>query len=1114
MSNRSKRTQSIQVEYEIDDECNKKQRASSSNDTIDSDDYLDCLIDSMNKNLENEEDSENEIYDDDDNENEQIPFIDNADTLSERKSYFRPPVVIEPEQQYIDFMQMGIDFSIHPNKGPTIRIYGTSKESNSVCADIHGFTPYFYMSAPPNVTPEMCEELKISMSKRLVSASSSSRNKITFDKAITNITIVKRESLLGYKYNVKTDALKIELYSPFDMTTFKKTFEHEYQLYEIKIPYILRFMADKDIVGCGWLSVPVSSIAKDQDTTCQIEARLHHSDLIVRGFENEWANIAPVRLLSFDIECAGRKGFFPVPEKDPVIQISTIVQELGSQDYIDKKIFTWRPSGVIHKTGIVVAKDEADMFVQWAKYNIDSDPDMYTGYNIDNFDWHYLMERAKILKVDALQHLGRKKNSISKTVSSTFTSAAFGTRESRCAAIDGRTQFDMFSAIQRSAKLRSFTLNNVAAHFLGEKKEDVHHSIITVLWNGTDDDRRRLASYCIQDAVLPLRLMNKLMCLVNNIEMARVTGVPFNYLTERGQTIKVISKLLRFCITEDLIIPDQKSTSNAKKVLPKDGVCFKGATVLNPKRGYYDFPIATLDFASLYPSIMLAHNLCHSTLINKAIALTMKPEDYTITPKEKTPSQKDMHGNEIGNLDIDGTENYFVKTHVRKGILPRILDDLLAARKRAKIDLANEKDPFRKAVFDGRQLALKLTSNSVYGFTGAARQGQLPCLEISAAVTAFGREMIFHTERLVLTTYCKANGYEFDSEVIYGDTDSVMIKFGTNNLAESMRLGLEASKMISATFIKPIQLEFEKCYFPYLLISKKRYAGVFWTKPDKYDKVDAKGIETVRRDNTLMVCESLKTILNFILLERNPKAAIAYAKYTIQSLLQGKIDLSKLIISKSISKPNYKAKQVHVELANRMRQRDPANAPSIGDRVPYVMIKGDDKRPAYERGEDPLIAMKERLCIDYNHYIEHQLKKPYGRIFKAIMKDPKDLFRGDHMLHKHIPVSANRTTGIGQFARIAETCMGCRVALPDGQRTLCDHCRTKAAPIYRNRLNQVREHERTFSSYWSQCQTCQGTIHQPIHCSNNACDIFYAREKAKLDLTDATNALQRFSLEF
>jgi DNA polymerase delta subunit 1 len=83
----------------------------------------------------------------------------------------------------------------------------------------------------------------------------------------------------------------------------------------------------------------------------------------------------------------------------------------------------------------------------------------------------------------------------------------------------------------------------------------------------------------------------------------------------------------------------------------------------------------------------------------------------------------------------------------------------------------------------------------------------------------------------------------------YGDTDSVMVKFGFSSVAETMTLGREAAKRISEAFQRPIRLEFEKVYFPYLLISKKRYAGLFWTRPDKFDKMDTKGIETVRRDN-------------------------------------------------------------------------------------------------------------------------------------------------------------------------------------------------------------------------------------------------------------------------
>lgn len=106
--------------------------------------------------------------------------------------------------------------------------------------------------------------------------------------------------------------------------------------------------------------------------------------------------------------------------------------------------------------------------------------------------------------------------------------------------------------------------------------------------------------------------------------------------------------------------------------------------------------------------------------------------------------------------------------------------------------------------------------------------------------------MIEFTKREVEAEYCVKNGYDHDAKVIYGDTDSVMVKFGCPDLPTAMRLGAEAADLVSAKFIKPIKLEFEKVYYPYLLISKKRYAGLYWTKPEKYDKMDTKGIEVSR----------------------------------------------------------------------------------------------------------------------------------------------------------------------------------------------------------------------------------------------------------------------------
>uniref|UniRef100_A0AC35F3V0 DNA-directed DNA polymerase n=1 Tax=Panagrolaimus sp. PS1159 TaxID=55785 RepID=A0AC35F3V0_9BILA len=234
--------------------------------------------------------------------------------------------------------------------------------------------------------------------------------------------------------------------------------------------------------------------------------------------------------------------------------------------------------------------------------------------------------------------------------------------------------------------------------------------------------------------------------------------------------------------------------------------------------------------------------------------------------------------------------NYFVKPHLRKGLLADILEDLLSARKRAKNELKNEKDPFR--------------ANSVYGFTGAT-VGKLPCLEISQSVTSYGREMIDLTKASVEEIF-KAGAFDGkvkkDASVIYGDTDSVMVRFFVDTVAEAMELGHIAANEVSKKFVKPIKLEFEKVYFPYLLINKKRYAGLYYTKPDVHDKMDCKGLETVRRDNCPLVATVLNNCLEKLMIDRNANAALEYAKRVISDLLCYRIDISMLIISKELTR--------------------------------------------------------------------------------------------------------------------------------------------------------------------------------------------------------------------
>lgn len=193
--------------------------------------------------------------------------------------------------------------------------------------------------------------------------------------------------------------------------------------------------------------------------------------------------------------------------------------------------------------------------------------------------------------------LGRIRGLQAVMKDTTFQSSAYGKRENIETSISGRVIFDVLPYMYRNHKLSSYSLNSVSAEFLGMQKEDVHHSIISDLQNGSDADRRRLAVYCLKDAFLPQQLLSKLSIIVNYVEMARVTGVPLNFLLTRGQQIKVFSMLLRKTKVERLLIPNLAKHGG-------DDSSYEGATVIEPKKAYYEVPIATLDFASLYPSIM------------------------------------------------------------------------------------------------------------------------------------------------------------------------------------------------------------------------------------------------------------------------------------------------------------------------------------------------------------------------------------------------------------------------------------------------------------------------------------------------------------------------------
>ncbi len=229
--------------------------------------------------------------------------------------------------------------------------------------------------------------------------------------------------------------------------------------------------------------------------------------------------------------------------------------------------------------------------------------------------------------------------------------------------------------------------------------------------------------------------------------------------------------------------------------------------------------------------------------------------------------------------------------------------------------------------------------------------------------------------------------------------------------------------------------------------------------------------------------------------------------------------ISMLVITKSLGKSaddaDYSAKQAHVELAMRMKKRDPGSAPNVGDRVAYVIIQAAKGAPAYEKSEDPVWVLDHNIPIDTEYYLTNQLSNPLTRIFEPIIPNPQTLLTGDHTRTVCKPTPTSKVGGIMSFAVKKETCMGCRTLVAEKDKLpgtpLCRNCSAKESELYAAKLSELNSHQQVFNLLWTECQRCQGSMHQEVICSNRDCPIFYKRRKVQIDLQAVQESLDRFA---
>lgn len=1091
------------------------------------------------------------------------------------------------DNEDLEFQIIDIDYfhDAQADNAYKIRLFGKTRKDESVYTEVCGFRPHFYLEVKDTWQQHHIDMI-IRHAKKKVWSSSTSREDIV--SGYSHYEMVKKHKFYGFTNNKIFNFIKLYFNNYDSFRSFANFFRKKrfipgvsfkrklkFQLYESNIEPHLRFLHMRDINSVGWCKIKKGDYKLfddyDNPATTKIACRTNWKKIEKVDCED----IHSFTILSFDLECTSLDGGFPqaTRDEDKIIQIGMTYSKCGSSECFRKILLGLKNTDNLEEedTEVITFDTESELLLAFSRIVRETDPDIVTGYNIYNFDFPYLMERAKKCKIaHKFGILSRVKNKLCEIKDYTLSSSALGFGEGKYYKMEGRIPMDLMKVMQRDHKLPFYKLDYVSSYFMREKiskyqnnkkttsifigstygiklgqyvniyyndritdnkvidkkfkvikigekeidgkkfkyvkvndpdidlsayvggkyklfmcqaKDDVTPQQIFDSHTGTSFDRGIVGKYCIKDCELCNRLIYKLSIVVNNIGMANVCHVPLSYLFLRGQGVKIFSLVAKVCREENHLIkevkkkykPDEKDKSEMDKrfkrfsgELPnyknydsdsddgeEEDTKFQGAIVFEPDEPtVFYVPVAVWDFASLYPSSMIRMGLSHEMLVEK-------DGEYDNLP--------DYIYNDISYKNGAGitiTDRFAVRKDGKLAIIPKILRYLLDTRGIYKKLMAKEQNSFKQGVYNGRQMAYKVTANSLYGQTGASTSA-IYMKEIAASTTATGRNMLKRAKAFVEGVFAKILRYslkskdkkfykymkktydylpderimnikqnfldrndkskrkwntrdEFytwirneirgtldghqidDPDIIYGDTDSVfgrmnirdkrtgILKKDKDALKMSIKLGVICEILVNLTFIMPIYLEYEKVLWPFAILTKKRYVGNLYEHDPESFVQKSMGIVTKRRDNADIVKDVVGGVIDIILNDRNSKKAGKFVQNMLEKIIRGKFPIEKFIITKTL-KPKEKyadwTTQPHVVLAQRIKDRDPGNAPSSNERLPYAFV--ETKKPVSLQGdrvEHPDFIKKKKLRIDYVFYITNQIMKPTCQFLDLILK--------------------------------------------------------------------------------------------------------------------------------
>jgi DNA polymerase elongation subunit (family B) len=507
----------------------------------------------------------------------------------------------------------------------SIRIYGLTEQNENICVVVNDFTPYVYLELPDDITwTDAKAQMVVTKIDNMMRDTKPLIKKLMFKKKLyyAKLDENKKRKLYPYLFlsfstveDIKQLGFKIRkpMFIPGVGNLTLKIHEHNANP-------ILQLTSIRDLPTAGWINFIGKKVEEEnRKTRCEYEYSARWKNLAPKGSDS----VARPLLMGYDIEVnSSIPSSMPKAERpaDKIFQVSCVFGRQGAKlETYEKYLLSLGdvdPEGLDGDNTVLLYETEHDLLLGFVELIQEKQPNIIIGYNIFTFDIPYMIDRAKAeycMNEFDRQGLDLYGHAKEKTIE--WSSSAYKNQSFQFLDAEGRIFVDLLPLVRRDYKMSNYQLKTIASHFLKDMTKDPLDAkgifkCYRLGMQGGEKGRKAMTlvgKYCIKDSLLVVRLFEVLTTWVALCEMSKVTNVPIFALYTQGQQLKVFSQVYKKCTHENIVVEKDG-------YLTKENDHYVGATVFPPVAGVYD-RVLPFDFSSLYPTTIIAYNICWSTLV-------------------------------------------------------------------------------------------------------------------------------------------------------------------------------------------------------------------------------------------------------------------------------------------------------------------------------------------------------------------------------------------------------------------------------------------------------------------------------------------------------------------